>query len=55
MGKAEATDAQSKYKNFTTKPTQPLSTKPKVGENFNPFVDNSLFKVEGWTTTANQG
>lgn len=24
-------------------------------KNFNPFTDNALSKVEGWTTTADQG
>jgi hypothetical protein len=46
-----------KYKNFVSKPAQPSDStlKKKVSENFNPFVENSLAKVEGWTTTVNQG
>ena len=46
-----------KYKNFVSKPVQPSASalKQKVSENFNPFVENSLAKVEGWTTTANEG
>lgn len=27
----------------------------KIKNNYNPFTENTLDKVEGWTTTANQG
>jgi len=54
---AKKPDSHSEDLNILPKvPVQSKSKlSSKIDKEFNPFINNSLSKVEGWTTSANQG